>query len=339
MPNRFRCRPLPWAVILAFALVYLSWGTTYFAIRRGVHNDHLPPALFGGTRVCLAGLLLLGFLAARREPLRLPLASMAWVSVSGLLLFVLGNGLVTYAMDNVPSGTASVLVATTPLWMALMEFLLPRGDRLSTRGWLGLLTGLAGVVILVGGRLRGSLALAENVAPLLLLASSLSWSLGSLVVRHRGPTGSHLAAAAYQMVIGGGILTLLGLAAGESRQLTPALFTPAAMAAFFYLLVVGSLVGFVAFNWLLGQVPAPVVGTYAYVNPVIAILLGWLADGDPLTSSLLAGMAIILTGVALVRGAARKTTAQRYTFMLPDRLSGTLSQAQEVEVGGKGQSA
>src|SRR5437870_8051423 len=138
-------RPATWRLMLAFSVVYVSWGTTYFAIRAGVHTEHLPPALFGGVRVALAGWLLLAFLALRGESLRMPKSEFFWVLLSGLLLFVGGNGLITFALDNVPSGVTAVLVAATPLWVAVMEWLWPGGDRLSARGWLGLLIGLGGV--------------------------------------------------------------------------------------------------------------------------------------------------------------------------------------------------
>src|SRR5438046_3187351 len=147
-------RPAPWAVVLAFALIYVSWGTTYLAIREGVHNQHVPPCLFGGTRVALAGLLLLGYLALRSEGLRFAWEEFRWVALTGLLLFVGGNGLITAAERTVESGLTSVLAATTPLWLALMEMLWPRGDRLALRGWLGLLLGLGGLIVLLGPTLR-----------------------------------------------------------------------------------------------------------------------------------------------------------------------------------------
>src|SRR5437762_10053090 len=134
-------RPPTWKLVLAFTVVYLSWGTTYFAIRAGVHTERLPPALFGGVRVALAGWLLLAFLAWQGTRLRMPRSEFFWVILSGLLLFVGGNGLITFALDNVPSGVTAVLVAATPLWVALMEWAWPGGDRLSGRGWLGLLIG------------------------------------------------------------------------------------------------------------------------------------------------------------------------------------------------------
>src|SRR5262249_18580923 len=190
---------------------------------------------------------------------------------------------------------------TTPLWIALMEMLWPGGDRLTGRGWLGLLIGLAGVLLLLAPKLHDPADFLVDAGPLLVLGSAASWSLGSLVMRYRRLGCSHLTAAAYQMILGGGSLTLLGLLLGEGGALTRDHFTAGAAFAFFYLLIVGSLVGFVAFNWLLGQVSAAQAGTYAYVNPLVAVLVG-LLDGEELTGWVVGGIVVTLAGVALVRG-------------------------------------
>src|SRR5262249_1451748 len=147
-PFSSRSSPARWNIILAFALVYLSWGTTYFAIRAGVHTYRLPPALFGGARVCLAGLLLLCYLRLPVERLRLARRGFYSALLAGVLMFVGGNGFITFALDRVPSGVAAVLVATTPLWIALLETLWPGGERLGALGWLGLFAGLGGVLFL-----------------------------------------------------------------------------------------------------------------------------------------------------------------------------------------------
>lgn len=297
-------QPPTWALVLGFACVYISWGTTYLAIRVGVDDEHLPPALFGGSRVCLAGLVLLGFLALRRE--RLTLSRQDWGRLlwTGLLLFVAGNGLVNLAMQTVPSGVTAVLVASTPLWIGLFEMFWPGGDRLTARGWFGMIVGLCGVFILLAPKLEDPAAFWGNAGPLLVLLSAGSWALGSLVMRHRRLSCPHLTGAAYQMMLGGGCLTLLGVACGELHQLPPQV-TWGAVQAFLYLLIVGSLVGFVAFNWLLGHVAAAKVGTYAYVNPVVAVFVGWSLGGEEISSSLVASIAVILTGVALVRSGER----------------------------------
>lgn len=295
--------PATWAIALAFGLLYLSWGTTYLASRVGIHTCRMPPALFGGVRVCLAGLLLLAYLRCRGETLSLPRGELRATFLGGLLLFVGGNGLITAAMEYVPSNVAAVLAASTPLWMALMEMFWPGGERLIGRGWLGLLIGLAGVVIIMSPRLEAPTTLFQDPGLFLVIGSTLCWALGSLVLRHRQKTGPHLTVAALQMVLGGGGLALVGLALGESQRLTADKLTLAALGAFVYLLVFGSLVGFVAFNYLLGHVSAARVGTYAYVNPLVAILVGCFVGNEELTVAVAVGMVVILAGVALIRGA------------------------------------
>jgi drug/metabolite transporter (DMT)-like permease len=317
--------PSPWAIALAFALVYLSWGTTYLAIREGVHHHHLPPGLFGGVRVSLAGWILLTYLRLRGERLRMPLREFFWISLSGIALFVFGNGLVTVAMDSIHSGMAAVLAATTPLWTALFEMAMPRGGRLSRLGWLGLFLGLVGVLVLLAPRLQEPAATTPNWGPFLVLGSSISWAVGSLILHYRERSGSHLAAAAYQMILGGTGLALVGLAAGEGQRLTPDLVTAGGLAAFFYLLIVGSLVGFVAFNWLLGHVPAAMVGTYAYVNPMVAILVGTLWGDGELTVWVVAGMVIILSGVALIRRGAVRGSRRHIQIETSEESTSTVS--------------
>jgi drug/metabolite transporter (DMT)-like permease len=301
-----------WSLILAFALVYLSWGTTYLAIQTGVRDEQLPPALFGGVRVCLAGIVLLAYLAVRGQPLAMSSKDWARVIIAGVMLFVAGNGLVNFAERTVHSGAAAVLAATTPLWIGFFEMFWPRGERLTGRGWLGLILGLGGVLLVLADKLSGGGAFFQDAGPFLVLGSACSWSVGSLVLRHHRLTCSHLAAASYQMIIGGGGLALIGCAIGEIGQL-PGHMTFEAASAFFYLLIVGSLVGFVSFNWLLGHVPAAKVGTYAYVNPMVAVLAGWWLADEPITLWFVAGFIVILTGVALVRRGERPSST------LPDR--------------------
>ena len=293
-------RPAPWKLALALALVYVAWGTTYLAIRQGVRT--LPPGLFAGSRVALAGLAVVAFLGMSGGTVRLSGrdALLAWLS--GALMFVGGNGLLTYAETTVPSGLAAVLAATTPLWLALLEAAWPRGERLAARGWLGLLLGLAGVALLGSDSLfppPGAAVL--GAGPLLVLGSAAAWAAGSFLHRHGRSRAPHLTAAAYQMLFGGGSMAVVGLAMGEGGRLTPACLTAGAIGAFFYLLVVGSLVGFVAYNWLLGHAPAALAGTYAYVNPVVALLVGWLLADETPSAAVVGGVAVILLGVALVR--------------------------------------
>jgi drug/metabolite transporter (DMT)-like permease len=195
------------------------------------------------------------------------------------------------------------LAATTPLWVGVFELGLPRGDRLSWRGWLGLLLGLVGVLVLCVPQFEMSTSLTADKGIFFALGSAIFWAMGSLVGRHRRVTCSHLTSAAYQMILGGGCLTLVGVASGELGRL-PEHITPKAFTAFAWLLVAGSLVGFVAFNWLLAHVSVAQVGTYAYVNPAIAVVIG-LLDHEEATAWLFVAIAVILVGVALVRGGIR----------------------------------
>jgi len=310
-PAALPSHPPRWALVVAFALVYTAWGTTFLAIQNGVRS--LPPGLFAGVRVTLAGLVLLGFVTLRGGNLRLPRGEWRWVVLVGTLMFVGGNGLLNFAEKSVPSGAAAVLATTMPLWVALLETLWPRGERLTGLGWMGLALGSTGVLILLGPRLEHPQELFEDIGPLLVLGSAFCWAIGSFTLRHRRPKGEHLTTAAYHMILGGSAMTVIGLLMGEASRLTPESFTPAAVASFFYLLVVGSLVGFLTYTWLLRHVSTTLVGTHAYVNPVVALVVGALIAGETITERIIAGMLIIFAGVALVRAGShahgRGTTA------------------------------
>jgi drug/metabolite transporter (DMT)-like permease len=309
-PNHVTTRPLPaWAVLLALGLAYVSWGTTYFAIREGVKE--FPPALFGGARITAAGLVLWLYLAGTGRPCRLPRRELLWTALAGCIFFVGGNGLITVAEQTVKSGEASVLAATTPLWMALLELLWPWGERLTPLGWLGLFLGLGGVLVVLPLP-HNPADLFRHPGPFLVLGSALSWALGSFVLRRRRRLAP-LTSATYQMILGGGALVLVGLVTGEAGQLGSEHFTAPAVLSFFYLLVVGSLIGFLAYTWLLHHVSAALAGTYAYVNPVVAVLVGAVLGGEKITSAIVGGMAVILAGVALVRGGDSRPNGKRGT--------------------------
>ena len=292
--------PAKWAVVFAFALVYLSWGTTFLAIKIGV--EYFPPALFSGFRLGSAGLLILAYMAVRGQPVHLALRELLWTAFVGVLMFVGGNGLLTLGEKvSVASGVASILGATTPLFIALFETTWPRGERLTARGWLGLFVGLGGVLLLLAPQLEDPAALLADAGPWFILGSSVSWALGSVVMRYRRIRGSYLAIAAYQLIVGGAALIGIGWASGEFSQVGAAQFTFASVYSFLHLLVFGSLVGFVAYVWLLGHVSATLVGTHSYVNPAVAVLVGWLLNNENITAFIAGGMVIILVGVALVR--------------------------------------
>jgi drug/metabolite transporter (DMT)-like permease len=294
-------RPQSWLVILAFASLYISWGTTYFAIRAGVQD--FPPGLFSGFRILAAGMVLLVVLALRGESLVLPWRDFGWTFLISALMFVGGNWLLSVAEQTLESAPAAIIGATTPLWMAVVEACWPRGERLSGRGWIGLLVGLAGVILMWAPKFNDPAVLLLDAGPLLMLASSFTWALGTVLARRKRPSCSPMVSATHQMLMGGTVLILLGLLCGEGQRLTVGHFTARAVGAFCYLLIVGSLIGFTAFTWLLGNVRSSLVGTYAYVNPCVAVLVGWLIGNEDLTFEMIGGIVTILLGVALVRSA------------------------------------
>jgi drug/metabolite transporter (DMT)-like permease len=296
--------PPPWALAVAFGVIYLSWGTTYYAVKLGVQRDHLPPFLFGGTRIVLAGAIILAYQVLTGARLRLAAADLLRLYLISALLFIAGNGLITYGQKTVDSSIAAVLVATTPLWIGLMAMFWRHGERLTPRGWTGLVVGLAGVLVLLAPKALASDASFDLRGSLLVIGSAGAWALGSILLRHVSLPVPRLTIAAYQMLLGGASMLVLGTLIGEAGEV-PEQLSPQAIQVFLYLLIVGSLGGFVAFNWLLGHVSAAKVGTYAYVNPLVAVLIGWLM-GEEVSWGLWAGMAIILFGVFLVRGGERR---------------------------------
>jgi drug/metabolite transporter (DMT)-like permease len=279
-------------VLASLVIVYLVWGSTYLALRYMVAA--LPPLLSSGARFLLAGAVL--YLVLRARGAAAPSwRQWAWAAPVGVLMLVMGNGLVAIAERDVPSGAAAASVASIPLFVALMETVL--GRRPSRRQWAGLVIGFAGVLVMSMSDARTAPATA-----LLLVLAPAGWALGTVAAaRVSLPPG--LMSAAAQMLTGGLAALLLGLARGESFTSAPA---PRAIAAFFYLVVFGSLVAFSAYNYLLQHAPRPVATSYAYVNPVIAVILGTTLGGERLRpTTLVAGALVILGVTAIIRGAAR----------------------------------
>ncbi len=297
-------QPSSFAIILGFALVYLSWGTTYLPTRIAIYDENMPPLLFGGVRIGCGGLCLLAYQVLCGDGIRLTRADFAKIAGVSFFLFIGGSGLMFAANKTINSSVCAVLAATTPLWIGLFAMLWPHGDRLNMRGWLGLVVGLAGVLVLVGPKLSSREEFVRHIGVTLMLGSAACWALGTLILRHVRLRTPHLTTAGYQLLFGGVGLFLTGLLLGEGTR-WPASLTPRVVEAFLYLLLFGSLVGFVAYNWLLGHVAATKVGTYAYVNPIVAIFVGW-AFGEEVTGGLFVGIGIILLGVFLIRGGERK---------------------------------
>ncbi|MGZ8375905.1 MAG: EamA family transporter [Gemmatirosa sp.] len=298
-------RPARAQLLLAFAIVYVVWGSTYLAMRIAVQT--IPPFLMGGVRFVLAGLLLAAWVTWRERP-RWPTGrTWAWAAITGALLFVGGNGGVAWAGRTVPSGIVALLAASLAIWMVLLDWLRPGGQRPTALVLGGAALGLAGVGLLVGPTplARG----ANGVDPwgsALALGGSLTWAVGSMLMRHRHASASPFLGSALQMLVGG--VLLLGIAALHGDFTATALAgvtagdagSARALWAMAYLVVFGSLVGFTAYIWLMRHAAPSKVATYAYVNPVVAVLLGWALGGEPIGPRTIAASAVIVAAVALI---------------------------------------
>ena len=282
---------------VAWGAVCLFWGTTYLAIRIGVQR--LPPALFAGVRFLIAGVVFLTYLRLRGYPLP---KRKEWVhmAVVGISLLVMANGLVVWSEQWVPSGLAAVIIATVPFWTVGLEATLPSGERLSLRKVSGILIGFAGVMILFAPDLGGSFDRAYLKGVIVLIFVPFFWSLGSIYSKHHPLHSPALVAAGTQTLIAGVVLTAIGTVLGEWKEFTLNWKGIASMA---YLILFGSIVGYSSFIYALSKLPITTVSMYAYINPVIAVILGWLILGERLDWSVVSATTVVLLGVALVRSA------------------------------------
>jgi drug/metabolite transporter (DMT)-like permease len=291
-----------WTAALSFAAVYIIWGSTYAAIRIGVAE--LPPALFAGARFVVAGLLLAVY-ARIVAGQSLPAQWREWriVMVSGLFMLGAANGLVVWGEQWLPSGQAALLVATAALWIAGFGAIGPNGHKIGGRTLIGLAIGFAGAIVLLWPE-KGFVF--ENFgAQLAILVASLSWSAGSIYVKRQQPATPPLMSAALQSLTAGVVLSAIGFSLGESSRWV---WTPSAMWTLAYLIVLGSCVAYAAYVWLLHHVSPAALGTYAYVNPAAAVVVGWAFLGESLTAAELAGMIVILIGVVLVTSGQTRQT-------------------------------
>lgn len=301
--------PAPrWAIVVAFAVLYLGYGLNFLAVKIGVET--LPAFLFAGSHVTLAGIILMAFHGLRGQPLLLSGAGFHRAATAAAFLFVGGVGLVTEGEKlGVPSGVAAIIKASVPLWVAVFEGVRPQGERLGPTALLGLLCGAAGVVWLVVPRFTHHASVpTEPLGIGLLVLSALLFAIGSLLVRHRPPSASAVANSAWMMLMGGLYLLGLGLVLGEAGQVALTDFTWPVAGAFLFLLFVHSLAAFSAMNWLLGHLPAAVVTTKFYVSPAIAVLAGWLVLREPISPQTLASLALILAGVGVTLWAQTRKT-------------------------------
>ena len=283
-------------VILAFAAIYLIWGSTYLAIKIAIET--IPPLFVAAGRFLAAGLLLHIFarLHTSERPTRVHWRNAA---IIGSLLFLAGTGALTWSEQYVPSGLAALLLAIIPLWMVLLHHLeIRRG-----LGWplvLGLVLGLAGIALLVGPQKLLGGARIPFVGAAVLIGGSICWSVGSLRSRRVAMPKSSLLAASMEMLAGGAGLVVVGIVSGEGRALIHATISARSVLGVAYLIVFGSLLGFNSYHWLLKVSTPSRVATYAYVNPVIAILLGWVFGGEAMSLRTLVATVIIVAAVAII---------------------------------------
>jgi drug/metabolite transporter (DMT)-like permease len=288
----------------ALATIYVVWGSTFLAIAVAVRD--LPPFLSMAMRHLAAGALLFGVAWLRRRPGELRLGRKEWAAAFGFggALFLGGHGLLAWAQQDVPSGVAALLVGTIPLWFAILARL-AYGERLGRRAAVGLVLGFGGLVLLVDPTAHGG---AKPIGALAIAVGAFSWAAGSIWSRRLPLPSDALLAAAMGMLAGGTLLTLVAALGGE---LDDTRFTPEALAATAYLIIIGSVIGFSAYVWLLKVAPASTVSTYAFVNPVIALALGWAFNDEVITLRTLVAGAAIVVGVALMvsKGVEREPEA------------------------------
>jgi drug/metabolite transporter (DMT)-like permease len=298
--------PSRFTLIVSFALVYFFWGSTYLAIDIAV--QHIPPALMCGMRFSIAGVCMLMVLALRGTRIWYPPKQLGQMAVVGVLLLMGGNLTLSYAELHVPSGVAALIVAITPLWFLVLDSILLGHHRIASRGQIGLALGIVGLVVLLWPDLsvRAAFNRVQLWASVSLIGASFSWALGSVLAKKwKSPEVDPFAAIGWQVTAAGIANFLFAIPNGDAGRV---LWTTRGVGAVLYLVVCGSWIGYTAYVWLLGHVPTSKVSTYAYVNPVVAVFLGWLVLHEPVTGYILLGSAIVVASVALVTSAEVTTT-------------------------------
>ena len=295
MPDRPLVRATRSQILIAFAAVYIIWGSTYLAIKFAIET--LPPFLMVGCRFLAAGLIMYIWLRARGAAAP---KAIHWRSAAilGTLMPVLGTGVVVWAEEKVPSGIAALLVSIVPLWIVLLQWWRPGGKRPNTLVFGGVALGLAGLYLLVdpgSDTAKGNLAV-EGI----LLLAALSWAIGSLYSKRAPHAENEFIGTAMEMIVAGVLLVAIGLVAGEAHGFSLASASTKSWLAVLYLITFGSLVGYTAYVWLLSAVSATLVSTYAFVNPVVAVFLGWAFASEPLNGRMIVAAAIIVGAVALI---------------------------------------
>jgi drug/metabolite transporter (DMT)-like permease len=290
-------RPPAWKTLLAFAIIYLLWGSTYLAVRIGVRE--VPPFLLAAMRFLVAGLVLYGWMIARGE--RSPNLRQ-WLSafLLAVLIFVFDYGLVFWAEQRVPSGPTAVMMAMIPVFMALSEIVFLRTQRLTVRLALGLLIGIGGVAVLMSHSLYLGGAPIDPAGATALIVASMSWSIASALTRKLPLPSSKVMSSGVQMLAGGVLLALTAALLGEFRGFHPETVSRTAWVSLLYLIVAGSIVAFTAYVWLIHHESPTKVGTYAYVNPVVAVLVGYVWGGEELGLRTILGTLLVLISVVVI---------------------------------------
>jgi len=300
-----------WKTWLAFAIIYFVWGSTFLAIRVGVRE--VPPFLLAAMRFLVAGLVLYGWMIARGE--RSP-GGRQWMSafLLAILIFVLDYGLLFWAEQRVPSGIAAVMMATIPVFMAMSEIIFLRTQRLTVRLALALLIGIGGVAVLMIHSLHLGGAPIDRAGAMALIIAAMSWSVSSALTRKLPLPPSQVMSSGAQMLAGGVLLGLTSAALGEFRIFRPWTVSRGAWLALLYLIVAGSIIAFTAYVWLIHHESPTKVGTYAYVNPVVAVLIGYFLGGETLGLRTILGTLLVLIGVVVITTTrVKKPVATRST--------------------------
>jgi drug/metabolite transporter (DMT)-like permease len=299
-----------WKTLLAFAIIYFVWGSTFLAIRVGVRE--VPPLILAAMRFFVAGIVLYGWMIARGE--RSP-SVREWRSACllGMVIFVLDYGLLFWAEQRVPSGIAAVMLATIPVFMALSEIIFLRTQTLTVRLALALLIGIGGVAVLMSRSLNLGGAPIDTMGAVALIFASMSWSVASALTRKLPLPTSKVMSSGAQMLAGGVFLAVTAAALGEFRNFHPWSVSRAVWFALLYLIVAGSIVGFTAYVWLIHHESPTKVGTYAYVNPIVAVLVGYFLGGEALSMRTILGSLFVLVSVVVIT----TTRAQRPVATVP----------------------
>jgi drug/metabolite transporter (DMT)-like permease len=295
--------PRAWKVLLAFAIIYFVWGSTFLAIRVGVRE--VPPFLLAAIRFLIAGFVLFGWMRARGtvSPSR-----REWFSVIllAVLFFVGDYGLVFWAERRVPSGITAVMMATIPAFMALSEILFLKTQRLTMRLGVALLVGIGGVLVLISRSISFGDSPIDTLGAVALIVAAISWAVGSALTRKLPLPSSKAMSSGAQMLAGGVLLTLTSAALGEFRGFRVQAVSLKAWLALAYLIVAGSIIAFTAYVWLIHHESPTKVGTYAYVNPVVAVLLGYFLGGEALSLRTIIGTMLVLVSVVVITTTPKK---------------------------------